>query len=210
MSVPETSDARRTYMRADDRRAQILACARDVFAERGFHTASIADICARAGIGRGTLYQYFGNKHDVLVAVVDELADRVRKVIAARPKTADIEGIDAAPPRLIQSWCTKRLRDLLEAVFADAASLQLMVRDRGLDVSIDEAIRRIDEVVLGALVADLRIAHQAGVFNCPEPELTALFILGGVEKMCLAALEADEPVDRERIVTVAIRLQLFG
>jgi hypothetical protein len=99
----------------------------------------------------------------------------------------------------------------LEAVFADAASLRLLVSEaRGLDISADTAIRRVDAVVLGALMADLEAARDLGVIDLPDPKLTALFVMGGIEKMCLAALEADEPIDLDRIVGVAIRMQLFG
>lgn len=198
-------------MRAEDRRAHILSCARQVFARRGFHPTSVADICAAAGIARGTLYQYFDNKREVFVAVVQELLDRVRAVIAQRVPVADVDGADAAPPKLILGYCERRLRRILDAVFADEASLRLLLREaRGLDGGIDALIGELDGIVLGALEADLRAAAAIGVIDCPEPRLTALFVLGGIEKMCLSALAADAPVDLDAIVRVATRLELYG
>ena len=94
---------KRSYMRADERRAQILACARTVFARLGFHGTNISDICAEAGIGRGTLYQYFDNKRDLFFAVVEQIADRVKQVIDERPAIAEIEGGEVAPSSLITS-----------------------------------------------------------------------------------------------------------
>jgi AcrR family transcriptional regulator len=40
------------------------------------HEASIADICARARIARGTLYQYFKDKRAVLAALIDRIVSR--------------------------------------------------------------------------------------------------------------------------------------
>lgn len=198
-------------MRADDRRAHILGCARDVFARSGFHVASIADICKEAGIGRGTLYQYFGNKREVLVGVVEEMTARIRQVLVARPRVADIEGATDASPALILSYCQRRLRDLLDAVFVDAASLRLLLREaRGQDGGVDQMIRRVDDVVLGALVDDLTTARDLGLLDVTDPKLTALFILGGVEKLCLAALEVESAVDLNEIVRVATRIELLG
>src|ERR1044072_4183818 len=57
------------YMISEARQRQILACAKRVFAERGFHAANISHICEAAGIGRGTLYQYFTNKQSVLTTI---------------------------------------------------------------------------------------------------------------------------------------------
>jgi TetR/AcrR family transcriptional regulator len=204
-------EAKRTYMRGSDRRAQILACARDVFSRRGFHVTSIADICEAAGIGRGTLYQYFGNKRDVFLAVVEDLAARVRDVLAARTELTAIRGAEQAPPEIVLAFCEKRLRDMLGAVFADEPTLRLLMREaRVMDGGIDEVVRRVDEVVLRALEEDLATAHRLGVIDCADPRRTALFVLGGVEKMVLTALESDEPLDLEAIVRVATRIQLFG
>src|SRR5207344_731174 len=70
-----------SYMRSEDRQRQILACAKRVFAERGFHAANVSHICAAAGIGRGTLYQYFANKRSVLTAILRETLERVRALM---------------------------------------------------------------------------------------------------------------------------------
>jgi AcrR family transcriptional regulator len=202
---------KRTYLPGDQRRAQILGCAREVFAKLGYHRASIADICAAAGIGRGTLYQYFDNKQDVFSAVVDELSARVREVIDTRPPLAAVPGTEDAPPALIARFCEMRLRVLLDAVFADEASLRLVLREaRGIDGGIDQVISRIDGITLGALTDDLTTAARLGIIDCPEPALTAEFVLGGVQKMVLRALEQDQPVDLDAIVRVAIKIQLFG
>ncbi len=223
MSVLAASP-KRTYLPGDQRRAQILGCAREVFAKLGYHRASIAHICTAAGIGRGTLYQYFDNKQDVFSAVIDELAARVQEVIDTRPALEDVPGSEGAPPKLIARFCETRLRVLLDAVFADEASLRLVVREaRGIDAppaqagdrvapgqGIDRVIARIDGIVLGALQGDLTTAARLGVIHCPEPTLTAEFVLGGVQKMVLRALEQEKPVDLDAIVRVAITIQLFG
>jgi AcrR family transcriptional regulator len=68
---------RRTHLRRDERRDHILDCALAVFARKGFHETSIADICAPARIARGTLYEYFTDKRDVLAALIDRIVGRV-------------------------------------------------------------------------------------------------------------------------------------
>src|SRR6266545_68043 len=68
---------RRTYKPKDERRTQILECALAAFSERGYHATSIAHVCARARIGRATLYQYFADKRALLVALAERIAERV-------------------------------------------------------------------------------------------------------------------------------------
>ncbi len=211
MSVLPERGTKRSYLPAEERRAQILACARAVFARRGFHVASIAEICSAAGIGRGTLYQHFTNKRDVLEAVLEELFERVRGVLASRQSVAELDGAADAPPALICAFCATRLRRMLDAIFHDEASLRLVLREaRGLDGGIDAILARIDGLVLGAMVTDLESARRLGVVETAEPELAARFLLGGVEKLVLDALHADAPVDLERIVSVVTDIQLTG
>ena len=51
------------------RRAQISGAARKVFAEKGYHSAQIADIARELEIGHGTVYRYFKDKRAVFIAV---------------------------------------------------------------------------------------------------------------------------------------------
>lgn len=55
-----------------DQRQQVLVrAAYEVFAEKGYHDTSIADIAERVGAGHGTFYRYFKNKRDILDFVID-------------------------------------------------------------------------------------------------------------------------------------------
>jgi AcrR family transcriptional regulator len=53
----------------EEKRQEILAAAKACFAREGFRGASIADICAEAGISPGHLYHYFPGKEAILDAI---------------------------------------------------------------------------------------------------------------------------------------------
>src|SRR5258708_23061733 len=55
-----------------DKRARILDAAVKVFADRGFHTATVAEIARAAGVADGTIYLYFKGKDDLLLRLFDE------------------------------------------------------------------------------------------------------------------------------------------
>ena len=77
--------------RANDKRGRILEAAVKVFAERGFHSATVAGIARAAGVADGTIYLYFKGKDDLLLRLFDEkmteLLAEVRSAIA-RERTA--------------------------------------------------------------------------------------------------------------------------
>lgn len=57
--------------RLKDKEDTILNAAFEVFRENGFTNATMKDIAVRAGLGKGTLYEYFQNKEDLFIRVVN-------------------------------------------------------------------------------------------------------------------------------------------
>lgn len=63
------------------RRAQITAAAIKVFAELGFHRATIRDVAKLADISVGLVYQYYGDKEDLLFSALFEIVRNYNRVI---------------------------------------------------------------------------------------------------------------------------------
>ena len=57
-------------------RARVIAAARDMFAEDGYHRASLDAVARRADVARGTVYHQFGSKVGLLEAVVRDFEER--------------------------------------------------------------------------------------------------------------------------------------
>jgi AcrR family transcriptional regulator len=56
---------------ADAARSGLIAAASELFAERGYHDSSVAEIGARAGVSRGLVNHHFGSKENLLAAVIE-------------------------------------------------------------------------------------------------------------------------------------------
>jgi AcrR family transcriptional regulator len=67
-------DAARRRLSPDERRAQIVACAERLFAERPYAQVSTTEIAAEAGVARGLLNHYFGDKRSLYLEVVRRAA----------------------------------------------------------------------------------------------------------------------------------------
>jgi AcrR family transcriptional regulator len=72
--IGEEPPSRREQLKRE-REGQILDAAAAVFAEKGFHQATVHDIATRAGVADGTLYNYFENKFDLLIAILAQMAE---------------------------------------------------------------------------------------------------------------------------------------
>ena len=65
------------------KRQHLVEAAAAVFAEKGFTSTRVADIAERAGIGKGTVYEYFTSKEELLFAVFEWIDSRVSTRVEA-------------------------------------------------------------------------------------------------------------------------------
>ncbi|MGB1581476.1 MAG: TetR/AcrR family transcriptional regulator, partial [Nevskiales bacterium] len=78
----------------DERIAEILQVARELFSEKGYEHCSVAEIAARIGVVEGTVYKYFDSKRELLQTVLtewyeglhDDYADELSGVHGARAR----------------------------------------------------------------------------------------------------------------------------
>lgn len=87
MSTDRMSSAR---MPREQRRAQVLEAAREVFVAQGYHAAAMDVIAERAGVSKPVLYQHFPGKLDLYLALLDAgLAELEAAVATAIGSTHD-------------------------------------------------------------------------------------------------------------------------
>ena len=67
-----TPRPRSPRMGRDERRAQVLRIAQELFSTEGFHHVSMDDIAERADVSKPVLYRHFPSKLDLYLAVVDQ------------------------------------------------------------------------------------------------------------------------------------------
>ena len=191
-----------------ERREQILEAAKEVFAEAGYHEASINAIIERAGIARGTFYLYFQSK----AAVFDALLDQAMADLRARIRRIDVENPAAPPPQV-------QLRDGLVRV------LDYVLNDRQLAVILlsgakapeAEAAQRL-AAFFGEVHGVIRAALEGGLeIKLVRPcnvEITAAALLGTVRGVIehLVTMETPPPVDEtvNQLIAVALRGVLAG
>jgi AcrR family transcriptional regulator len=147
-----------TWARIDPaRRAAIVDAAEAEFSAHGFSRGSLNVIARRAGVAKGSLFQYFADKRDLYAFIADIASQRVRAYMEDRIRELD-------PSRPFFDFLTDWL-DAWVAYFADnpheralhaAATLEVDTEAR---VSVQNVIHRHYLEVLRPLVRD---AHARG------------------------------------------------
>jgi AcrR family transcriptional regulator len=150
-----------------DTRTRILDSACALFSARGIEAVTVDEIAAAADVGKGTVYNYFGAKEDIVVAflvALDRNALEAMKRLPA-PGMSVAEALDAAAWSLLESKppYLAFVRAYLARMFApDEASFEMME----YQAALDEA--------LGALFERL-LARPGMRRSTPVPELVLSF-----------------------------------
>lgn len=143
------------------RRDQILATAAELFAARGFHGVSVADLGAACGISGPALYKHFPSKQAMLADMLVSISEELLSV--GRQRVADAGGPDGALAGLVdwhvdfalrhrplivvqdRDWeslpedARERVRSLQRA-YVDLWAAQLRLRDDRLDLPTARAM----------------------------------------------------------------------
>lgn len=83
-------------MNPDETRARILAATDTLFGERGFDATTTRDIEERSGVNKGLIHYHFGNKEDLLTALLDDYYARLTRALAAALQQGADLGAQAA------------------------------------------------------------------------------------------------------------------
>ncbi|MGP9503295.1 TetR/AcrR family transcriptional regulator [Specibacter sp. AOP5-B1-6] len=94
--APAAAEPRRRRLNPDERRQQIFVCAQKLFNERAYEDVSATDIAAAAGVARGLINHYFGNKRELYLEVIKVSSTVSEVAVAALPDGTAEERIDLA------------------------------------------------------------------------------------------------------------------
>ena len=166
-TVPATPSRR---LSADERRAQILREAAQLFGSHGFNGTTTRDVAAQVGITEAALYRYFPSKEAMYTAILDE---RMASAALLEP----VEPIAAAGDD--RAVFTMLALTLLRSVEADPSILRLILYSalEGHELARpfqEKRILRLREF----LTAYIARRTAEGVFRAIDPKLAARAFTG--------------------------------
>ncbi len=148
--------------------------------EGGYRHATLARVCARAGIGSRAFYAHFAGKSECFAAAhaaeVEPLAETLLDVVAAQPDSraalravlAELFGFIAARPLIARAV-------LREVYVAGGVAL----------VKHEEVLERLSGALAGACRETIGSRHS-------PPPISASFMVGAIEESVRARLSAAE------------------
>ena len=151
-----------------DRRTRILDAAKECFVRHGFHSASMQQICAAAGMSAGNLYRYFPSKDALIAGLCARDMDDAAAGFAHVRRSADI--LASLEALMVQHLCGRQRADYaLWAETTAEGSRNAAVAALGLRVHAFIRVTLEDIVREGIAAGSLRV-------DC-EPRRIAMFLI---------------------------------
>ena len=178
----------------DERRAQLLSAAFEVFTAAGYHSAAMDEIADRAKVSKPVLYQHFPSKLELYLAVldlhIDSLVFAIQKAIAQHRSNAD------------------RVKATVEAYFgfidSEGEAFRLLFEsDMSLEPQVRERLNRMTYDCAAAVSAVISI--DTGLAK-EESMMLAVGLIGIVQTTARHWLDRDGKIDRTRATELVMNL----
>jgi AcrR family transcriptional regulator len=188
------SDEKTNRLPRDERRAQLLVAALEVFTVAGYHSAAMDEIADRAKVSKPVLYQHFPSKLDLYLAVldlhIDSLVFAIQKAIAANRENS------------------ARVAATVEAYFgfidSEGEAFRLLFEsDMNVEPQVRERLNRMTYDCAAAISAVISIDTGLGK---EESMMLAVGIIGTVQTSARHWLDRDGKIDRRRATELVMNL----
>ncbi len=188
--------------RSSDKYQRILDAAVAVIAEKGYWQAKVAEIADRAGVADGTIYLYYKNKEQLLMAAIDSAFDAFLE--RARAELAQLEG----PKQRLHRLAFLHL-DMLGANRNLAVVFQTELRHSAKFLAQFSRHRLVEyfDMIRGIV----REGQQAGVFRAEvSDKIAAQCFFGAVDEMVTSWVLSERDYKLSATAESVVELILSG
>src|SRR5215210_2339788 len=182
---------------------EALDAAVQLFWLRGYGATSMRDLLDGMGIGRGSFYDTFGDKHALFLAALDRFESSRTSWIDEALEDSGLDGIEEVFRRTIEGMV--RFEPRRGCLLANTA-VELAPHDPEVAARISRYVRRTEEAFTGALVR----AQGAGEIpaESSDPKVLARFLvsnLHGLRVLARAGSDRETLEDAARVALEALR-----
>ncbi len=167
-----------------DSRGRLEQAALDLYAERGFENATVAEIAARAGVTERTFFRYFADKREVLFGGSGALQELLVDAVAARriPRRRSTWSPSPSRPPSVMFEARHDIARKRQAIIAASAELQEreLIKLATLAAALADALRKrgtpaaTATLTAEAGIAVFRVAFERWVEKGNRQDLAAL------------------------------------
>ena len=151
-----------------------------MFINRGFQSTHIGQVCEHLDIARGTVYQYFSNKKEILYAILDTVAENMEDIL----DPDDLKDYLKTKPdtETLIKFIDNRISSCLALLSDEPIVIKLMYRDiMGIDDEVSDKVQIFMDNIVETIAREVAILRDNGIFKKDiDPFITSSMLVGGI------------------------------
>jgi len=188
---------------SEERKGQIITAAEDVFSKKGFSEARMDDIADETGLSKGTLYNYFKSKDDLIIAILDRIFQREFKAFEG----ADVSSMSASDTIwLFADTIAKDIKLMLRLMPVAYEFLALAFRNKTVQMALKVYVNRY----MNILVPIIQSGIDSGEFKKVDAKEVAIAMGAVLEGTILIWVYDKSLVDPEKHIRSGFKLLMEG
>jgi AcrR family transcriptional regulator len=201
---PERRAGKRSAVLRDERRAQLVNAAREVFGAQGYHEATVDDITRAAGVAKGTFYLYFDEKKEIYYELVRTFLQHVKDIGASVAR-------EVHTAQDFFARAEQAAHELLRVFIDHFALARLAYRESmSLDAELERMLRDFYRDLARVEAENVRRGIELGLFRPVDPLVCAYAHIGMVERVALGLLTEKHPPDPRHVVRELLSIAFEG
>lgn len=190
-----------------EREIILLNAAKKIFAENGYHEASIDEIIREADVARGTFYLYFSSKRNIFNAILDLTLSQVNQHIEVIRLGAD----ELSPVDQLKA----NLRRVFDQLLQDPYIAKILfVSALGIDSEAMETLNVFYRAIANQIERALQQGMMIGLLAKCNAEVASYSILGSIKEVLtrIVLVEEGQPSTAkiDEVIDEVIRINLYG
>lgn len=183
----------------EKKRREIAAAAMSVFAARGFEAASIREVAHKAGVGKGTIYEYFRSKEELIATSIQVWMEQI--ITQIETLVSPIED----PEEKLRTYINAMVDGFLEDEHVGRLILSVFqfFMTRLNDTTLGEVLRSMFSTGVDSISGILMEGIDQGVFSFEGPEearIIAVNLAAYLDGLCIDYLVTGRTFDLRKQV----------
>ena len=146
------------------RKQQIIDTAKEMFIQNGFQSTHIGQVCEKLNIARGTVYQYFGNKREILYAILESVEENIDDIL----DPDDLKDFLKTNPaqKSVLKFVSERISGCVNVIMSEPIVIKLIYKDIvGIDDEVVQRVEKFLEYVTKVVTRDMDEIKKKGVYK---------------------------------------------
>ncbi len=196
--------------KGERRKQQIVDTAKNMFIDKGFQSTHIGQVCEKLDIARGTVYQYFRNKKEILYAILEDVLENIEDIF----DQDDFNEFFSNSPsnEQVVEFINKRLLSCITVLLGEPIVIKLIFKEIiGVDEDVNDQVVKSISAIEKLVAREVEELMGKGVYKTNlNPRITASMIIGGVMLVVYEHDRLKQNVLDQNLISSMAKYYLYG